>query len=93
MPDRTTLSSHVADTCVPKGRLPNKTPIFITGVKDIRAFLVWLRASCSSDLTAQLKVEKSMVAQSKTNGFRGTVSTLQSFEGIEGLSFHTFSFP
>jgi hypothetical protein len=40
MPDGTTLNAQVANTCLP----PNKTPIFISGVRKTHAFLAWLRA-------------------------------------------------
>ena len=43
MPDGTTASAHVTNTCIPAGDRPNKTPIFISGVHDTRAFLAWLR--------------------------------------------------
>jgi len=33
----------VTNTCIPAGDRPNKTPIFISGVHDTRAFLAWLR--------------------------------------------------
>jgi hypothetical protein len=74
MPTGTTNTAHVANTCVPAGQSPNKMPIFITGFADTRAFLVWLRAFCPCDLTAQLKAEKLMAVQSTTDGFRATVS-------------------
>ena len=57
MPVGTTFDAHVANPCLPAGEHPNKTPIFITGVGDTRAFLVWLRSSCPCDLTDQLKAE------------------------------------
>jgi hypothetical protein len=60
-PVGTTVNSYVANTCVPAGQHPNKTPIFISGVADSITFLAWLRASYPSDLTAQLKAEKLMV--------------------------------
>jgi hypothetical protein len=93
MPPGTTTSAHVANTCVPSGERPNKTPIFISGFSDTRAFLAWLRASCPCVLTAQLKAEKLMVAPSTADGFRATVSALRSLDGGEGGSFHTFSLP
>jgi hypothetical protein len=93
MPDYTTLRAHVANTCFPAGERPNKTPIFISGVRDTRAFLAWLRASCPGGLSAQLKAEKLMVVPSTGNGFRATVSALRSLDGGEGLSFHTFTLP
>ena len=38
-PDGATLNAQVANTCLPAGERPNKTPIFISGVRDTRAFL------------------------------------------------------
>jgi len=57
MPDGTTVSAQVKNTCIPAGGRPNKTPIFISGLYDTRAFLVWLRASCPAGLKAQFKAE------------------------------------
>jgi len=85
----TTVDAHVANTCLPAGERPNKTPIFITGVGDTRAFLVWLRSSCPCDLTAQLKAEKLMVVPSTADGFRATVGALRSLDEGKGVSFHT----
>jgi hypothetical protein len=92
-PIGTTENTHMTNTCVPAGQRPNKTHIFISGVADTRTFLTWLRASCPSDLTAQLKAEKLMVVPSTADGFRATVSDLRSLDGGEGVSFHTFSLP
>jgi hypothetical protein len=39
MPDGATLNAQVANTCLPAGERPNKTPIFISGFRDTRAFL------------------------------------------------------
>ena len=55
MPVGTTFDVHVANPCLPAGECPSKTPIFITGVGDTRAFLAWLRSSCPYDLSAQLR--------------------------------------
>jgi hypothetical protein len=75
-PVGTTCNANVAAA----GERPNKTPIFITGVGDTRAFLAWLLASCPSGLTAQLKGEKLMVVPSTADGFRAAVSSLPSLE-------------
>jgi hypothetical protein len=91
MPDGTTIRAQVVNTCLPAGERPNKTPIFISGVRDTRAFL--LRASCPGVLAAQLKAEKLMVVPSIGNGFRATVSVLRSLDGGEDVSFHTFTLP
>jgi len=93
MPVGTTLNAQVANACLPAGQRPNKTPIFISGVKDTRAFLAWLRASCPGGLMAQLKSEKLMVVTSTADGFRAAVSALRSLDGKDGVSFHTFTLP
>jgi len=92
-PDGTTLNAQVVNTFLPAEEPPNKTPIFISGVRDTRAFLAWLRASCPGGLTAQLKGENLMVVPSTANGFRAAVSALRSLDGKEGVSFHTFTIP
>jgi hypothetical protein len=61
MPDGTTNRAQVANTCLPEGKRLNKTPIFISGVRNARAFPAWLRASCPGGFTAQLKAVKLMV--------------------------------
>ena len=81
MPDGTTNHAQVANTCLPAGQRPNKTPIFISGVRDTRAFLAWLRAACPGGLAAQLKAEKLMVVPSTADGFRAVVSALRSLDG------------
>ena len=83
IPDGTTTNAQVANTCLTAGELPYKTPIFVSGVRDTRAFLVWLRASCPGGLTTELKAEKLMVVPSTANGFRAVVSALRSIDGGE----------
>ena len=61
MPDGTANRAQAANTYLPVGERPNKTPIFISGARDVPAFLAYLRASCPGGLTAQLKAEKLMV--------------------------------
>jgi len=39
MPDGPTVNAQVANTCLPAGDRPNKTPTFISGGRDTRAFL------------------------------------------------------
>jgi len=92
IPDGTTASAYVTNTCIPAGDRPNKTPIFISGVRDTRAILTWLRASCPGAQTAQLKAEKLMVVPSTANGFRATVSALRSLDG-GGCEFPHFTPP
>jgi len=92
-PDGATLNAQVANTCLPRGERPNKRTIFISGFRETRAFLAWLRASCPGGLTAQLKSEKLMIVPSTADGFRAAVSALRSLDGREGVSFHTFTLP
>jgi len=54
MPVGTTIRAQVANASLPPGQRPNKTPTFISGAKDTRAPLAWLRASCPGGLMAQL---------------------------------------
>ena len=42
-----------------------------------------------SGLSAQIKKEKLMLVPRTTEGFRATVSVLQSLDGSKGVSFHT----
>ena len=76
---------------VPKGKRPNKTPVFVTGVTDTRGFLAWLRTLCPSSLSAQMKGEKLMIVPGTADGFRATVGALRSLDGSKGVTFHTFS--
>jgi len=80
-PNGTTLNAQVDNTCLPAREPPNKMPIFISGVRDTRAFLAWLQASCPGDLTAQLKGENLMVVPSTADGFRAAVSALRHLDG------------
>jgi hypothetical protein len=92
-PAGTAVNVKVAITCAPAGERTNKKAIFISGVSETRDFLAWLRASCRSGLTAQLKGEKLMVVPTTTDGFRAAVSSLRSLDGKEGVSFNTFTLP
>jgi len=92
-PDDTTQHAHVANTCIRAGEFTNKKPIFITGLRDTRAFLILLWASYPGDLTAQLKGENWEVVPSTADGFRAPVSALRSLDGKSDVSFHTFTIP
>ena len=66
---------------VPLRERPKKTPVFVTGVTDMRGFLAWLRALCPSSLSAQMTGEKIMFVPGTADGFRATVSVLRSLDG------------
>jgi hypothetical protein len=55
--------------------------------------LTWLRESCPSGVSAQMKGERLMLVPKTADGFRATVSALRSLDGSNGVSFHTFSLP
>jgi len=94
MPDGATINAQVAtSSAAPIGERNNKTPIYVTGVTDTRGFLAWLRASCQSGLTAQMKGEKLMLVPRTDEGFRATVSAPRALDGSKGVSFHTFYLP
>jgi len=90
--DTNNPDAKVTNICTPE-ELPNKTPIFISRVSDIRSYLVWLGVSCPSGLSVQLKGEKLMVVPATNDGFRATVSALRSLDGSKGVNFYTFSIP
>jgi len=68
-PDGTRTHTQLTNACLTAEENPNKTPIFSSGVRDTRAFLAWLRASCPGSLTAELKAENLMVVPSTANGY------------------------
>ena len=77
-PDGTTINALLANTCLTAGGRPNKTSNIISGVRDTRAFLAWLQATCPDGLASKLKGEKLMVVPSTANGFRAWVIALRS---------------
>jgi hypothetical protein len=92
MPDSTTKNAQaVSNSAAPAAERQNETPIYVSGVTDTRGFLAWLRASCQSGLSAQIKGKKLMLVQRIAEGFRPAVSALRSLDGNKGVSFHTFS--
>jgi hypothetical protein len=56
---------------------------------DWRGFLTWIRASCQSGLSAQIKGKKLMLVPQTAEGFRATISALRSLNESKGVSFHT----
>ena len=63
------------------GKRQDKTPLSVSGVRDTRGFLSWIRVFCQSGLTAQIKGEKIMLVTRTADGFRATVSALQYLDG------------
>lgn len=85
----TASNAEVASTCnsvALMGKRQNKTQTYVSGVTDTRGFLTWIRASCDSSLSSQIKGETA-------DGFRTTVNALRSLDGSKGVGFHTVSLP
>jgi hypothetical protein len=78
---------------IPPGQRRNRTLMFITGVTDIRGFLVWLRSRCPKSLTAQMKGEKLTMVPETADDFRAAVSALTSLDASKGVTFHPFLLP
>jgi hypothetical protein len=78
---------------VPLGERRNKTPVHVSGVKNTRKFLDWIRSKTGSKLVAQMKGDILMLVPETADGFRATIGTLRSFDVSEGVSLHTFSLP
>ena len=93
MPDSTIHNAQVTNACLPAGQRPNKTPIFISGFTDTRAFLACFREFCPGGMIAQLKSEKLMVIPTTADEFRALVRALRSLDGKDVVSFHTFTLP
>jgi hypothetical protein len=86
----TSSTAHV-DKVVPPGERRNKTPVYVSGVKNTRRFQEWIRAKSGSNLVAQMKGEILMLVPDTADGFRATIGALRSLDESEGVSFHTFS--
>jgi len=94
MPDGATTNAQLAASSVaPMGERQINTPISVSGVMDTRGFLTWLRASCQSGLSAQIKGEDLMLVPRTAEVFRATVSALRCLGAGKSVSFHTFSIP
>jgi hypothetical protein len=78
---------------VPPGERRNKTPVYVSGVRNTRKFLAWIRENTASKLLAQMRGETLKLVPDTADGFRATIGTLRSFGEDKGVSFQTFSFP
>ena len=90
MPAGTILNAQVANSCVPAGDSPNKTPIFVSGVSETLVFLAKLRPFCLICPTAQIKGKN---FRSFHQGLGAAVSSLRSFDGKDYVRFHSFTLP
>jgi hypothetical protein len=93
MQDGTTSNAHVVTNVAPAAERQNKTPIYVSGVVDMRDFLSRIRVPCPSGLTAHIKREKLLLVPRTAEGFRATVSALRSPDVGGGVTFHTFALP
>jgi hypothetical protein len=88
----TTKPSAQVDKTVPAEERRNKSPVYVSGVRDVRKLLDWVWAK-SSKLGAQMKGEYIMLVPESAHGFRAIIRTLRSLGEEEGLSFRNFSLP
>jgi hypothetical protein len=62
MPGGATESTQVtSNSAAPAVERRNKTPIYVSGITETCSFLTWLRASCQSGPSAQVKGENQML--------------------------------
>jgi hypothetical protein len=92
-PISTTSSSAQVEKVVPPGERRNKTPVYVSGVKNPRSFLEWARTKSATKFVAQMKGEYFMLVPETADGFWATIGALRSLGEGEGVSFHTFSVP
>jgi hypothetical protein len=76
-PASTIKPSAQVDKAVPPGERRNKSPAYVSGVRDIRKFQHWVRAK-SGKLAAQIKGEYVMLVPETNDGFRANISALRS---------------
>jgi hypothetical protein len=88
-PSGTTKPSAQVDKAVTPGEQRNRTPVYVSGVRDVRKFLVWVRAKYVK-LAAHMKGEYLMLVPETADGIRATISALRSLGESEGVSFNTF---
>jgi hypothetical protein len=93
VPIGTTSTTAQLDKVVPPGERRNKTPVYVSGVKNTLKFLEWIRAKSESKLVAQIKGEILMLMSETADGFWAAIGALRPLNVSEGVSFHTFSLP
>jgi hypothetical protein len=89
----TTPTSAKVEKVVPPGERRNKTPVYVSGVKNPCRLLEWVRTKSATKLVAETKGEYLMLVPECADGFRATFGALRSLGEGEGVTFHTFSFP
>jgi hypothetical protein len=92
-PIGTTYATAEVDKVLPPGERRNKTPVFVSGVKNTRRFLERIRVKYGSKLVAHMKGEILMLVPETADGFRATIGALRPLDESEVMSFHTFSLP
>jgi hypothetical protein len=67
--------------------------VYVSGVRNPRKFLEWIRANSASKILAQMKVKIVMLVPETPDGFQDTIGALRSLEVGNDMSFHSFSRP
>jgi hypothetical protein len=65
------------DKAVPPREWRIKTPVYVSGVREMRHFLDWVRAK-SGKIAAQMKGEYVMLVPERDDGLGATISALRS---------------
>jgi hypothetical protein len=95
-PLRVTLKGTTANSAqvensapYPSGSDVTNSPMYVSGVRNTRKFLEWIRAKTASKLLVQMKRENLVLVSETANGFRATIGARPSLGEGKGLSFHT----
>ena len=62
------------------GERINKTPLFVTGVANVRLFLKWLKEETGGDGSARMQGDKLVLVPKTADCFRATVRVLRSID-------------
>jgi hypothetical protein len=89
-PVGTTSITAQVDKVAPPGEQRNKTPVYVSGVKNTLKFLEWIRANSESKLVAQMKGEILMLVPETADDYRATISALRSVDVSDGVGFTPF---
>jgi hypothetical protein len=84
----TTESAHRDNNVVP---LVNKTPVYVSGVRNTSKVLEYIRANSSRKVMPQTKSDYIKLVPDTGDAFRATIGALWSLSKGELVSFHTFS--
>jgi hypothetical protein len=68
---------------------PVRTSVYMSGVRNIRRFLDWIRENFASSLVDQVKGKLTMLVPKTADVFGAAVGALLFLDGGKGVSFHS----